>query len=102
MASKFLMFLGLCMRSGNVVSGEFACEKAIRAQKARLVLLAADASENTRKKFMDLTKQYQVEVMIIIETKQSLGDALGKAQRSVAAVMDEGFSKKLMEMAKDD
>ena len=46
--SKSLGTLGLAMKSGNVVSGEFLTEQAIRAGTARLVIVAEDASDNTK------------------------------------------------------
>ena len=48
---RVMNLLGLCKKAGKTGSGEFQCEEAIRSGRARLVLLAADASENTRKRF---------------------------------------------------
>ena len=45
---KELSLLGLAMKAGKVVSGEFATEKAVKGKTAFLVLIAEDASENTR------------------------------------------------------
>ncbi len=50
--SKSLGTLGLAMKSGNVVSGEFLTEQAIRAGTARLVIVAEDASDNTKRNFV--------------------------------------------------
>ena len=47
---KVLNLLGLAQRSGKLASGEFQTEKAVKEQRAALVILAADASENTKKK----------------------------------------------------
>ena len=52
--SKELSLLGLAAKAGRVVSGEFATEKAVKAGKARLVLVAGDASDNSKKKFSDM------------------------------------------------
>ena len=50
---KVLGSLGLAMKAGDVVSGEFMTEKAIREGIAKLVIVAEDASGNTKKKFAD-------------------------------------------------
>ena len=50
---KVLGSLGLAMKAGDVVSGEFMTEKSIREGIARLVIVAKDASGNTKKKFAD-------------------------------------------------
>ena len=44
---KVLGSLGLAMKAGDVVSGEFMTEKSIREGIARLVIVAKDASGNT-------------------------------------------------------
>ena len=57
---KVLGSLGLAMKAGDVVSGEFMTEKAIREGIARLVIVAKDASGNTKKKFADSCHFYHV------------------------------------------
>ena len=46
--NKILSTLGLCMRSGNLSSGDFAVSEAVRKKNACLVIVAMDASENTK------------------------------------------------------
>jgi len=51
---KALSMLGLAARAGRIVSGEFTVEKEVKSGRAYLVLIAEDASENTRKKFQNM------------------------------------------------
>ena len=51
---RLLSYLGLAKRAGKVASGEFQTEEAIRKGKAELVLVAGDASDNTKKKFRNM------------------------------------------------
>ena len=51
--TKILNLLGLAMRAGKLVTGEELTLKDIRANKAKFVFVAQDASENTRKKIKD-------------------------------------------------
>ena len=44
--NKQLSLLGLAMKAGKVVSGEFAVEKYVKEGKAHLVLVAEDASKS--------------------------------------------------------
>ena len=89
---KVLSYLGLAMRGRNLVSGEFQTEDAIKSGKAILVIVAEDASENTKKLFRDKCSYYEVPVYSY-GTKQSLGRAIGKDQRSSLAVTDEGLAQ---------
>ena len=83
--------LGLAMKAGRLASGEFMCENAIRDGKARLVIIADDASPGTKKKFSDSCAYYRVP-MVCIADKETLGAALGKKERASVAVLDEGFA----------
>ena len=53
MQNKILSLVGLAMKAGKVVSGEFSTEKAVKEGKASLVIVAEDASGNTKKLFLD-------------------------------------------------
>ena len=75
--SKELSLLGLAAKAGRVVSGEFATEKAVKAGKARLVLVAGDASDNSKKKFSDMCAYYKVPIYLV-GTKEELGGATAK------------------------
>ena len=88
---KVLALLGLSKKSGNIVSGEFAVKEAVRSQKARLVIVAEDASQNTMKLFTDKCLTYSVPC-VFYSDKESLGKALGAKERSSAAVLDEGLA----------
>lgn len=51
---KALAMIGLAQKAGKIVSGEFATEKAVKTGKAALVIVAGDASENTKKMFTNM------------------------------------------------
>ena len=52
MNDKVISLLGLAERAGKIASGEFAAEKAVKTGKARLIIVAEDASDNTKKKLV--------------------------------------------------
>ena len=84
---KALAMIGLAQKAGKIVSGEFATEK---TGKAALVIVAGDASENTKKMFTNMCAFYEVPVYIYSD-KETLGHAIGKQFRASLAVVDEGF-----------
>ena len=51
---KLLQMMGLARRANLLLAGEEVVADAIAAHKARLVLLAADASERTGKKIRQM------------------------------------------------
>ncbi len=90
-----LSTLGLAMRAGKVVSGEFMTENAVRSQSAYLVVIAQDVSDNTRKKFRDKCGYYNVP-LCEYATKEELGHSLGKQFRASLAVTDKGFAQAIL------
>ncbi len=93
--SKVLSLLGIAAKSGSVQSGEFSTEKAVKEGKAYVVLIAQDASDNTRKKFSDMCKFYEVPCYIYAD-KDDLGHYIGKEFRASLAVTNEGLAKELV------
>ena len=47
---KKLQLLGLALRAGRLISGEELTIRSIQKNEAKLVIVASDASENTRVK----------------------------------------------------
>ena len=69
---KYLSSLGLAEKAGRVMSGELMTEKAVRSGKAKLVFVASDSSDNTKKKFTNLCDHYNVPVYFP-DTKDVIG-----------------------------
>jgi ribosomal protein L7Ae-like RNA K-turn-binding protein len=91
MNPKLKSLLGLARRAGKIVTGDEACMKTVRSGHAKLVILAVDASENTRKKYTDKCKFYHTQ-LVITGDRNALGQALGRPDQVVIAVEDEGFA----------
>jgi ribosomal protein L7Ae-like RNA K-turn-binding protein len=89
---KVMGYLGLAARAGKMQSGEFSTENAVKRGKARLVLIAGDASDNTKKKFQNMCDYYHVPCCIFSD-KETIGHAIGKEFRASCAVTDEGLAK---------
>lgn len=89
--NKVFSMIGLATKAGKTASGEFSVEKSVKSGCAYLVIVAEDASDNTKKKFRNMCEFYQVPVFFY-GIKEELGHAMGKEQRSSMAVLDEGFA----------
>lgn len=99
MQNKFFSLLGLCKRANKLAAGEVAAEQAVRGkQPVSLLIVAEDASANTKKKFRNSAAYYEIP-LIEIGQKEELGRAIGADMRSIIAIIDEGFAKKLLELA---
>jgi ribosomal protein L7Ae-like RNA K-turn-binding protein len=90
---KLLNLLGLAKRAGKLITGEELVIKSIQMEKARLVFIASDASENTKKKISDKATYYEVPFTMSFDT-DTLSHAIG-ANRKAVAISDSGFAKKM-------
>lgn len=89
---RVLSLIGLATKAGKVVSGEFSTERAVKSKKAYMVIVAGDASENTKKNFRNMCEYHKVP-MLVYGTKETLGRAMGKEMRASLALTDTGFVK---------
>ena len=97
---KVLSLIGLAMKAGKCASGEFMTEREAKTGGAKLVMVAADASDNTKKKFRDMCKFYRVPICFYGD-KDTLGHAMGKEFRASLAILDEGFADGILKALKN-
>ena len=90
--NKALSLISLATKAGKTASGEFCTEKEVKSGKAELVIVAEDASDNTKQKFKNMCEFYEVPIYFYGD-KDTLGHAMGKEFRASLAVMDPGFAK---------
>lgn len=89
---KALSMLGLARKAGKIASGEFQTEEALKKDRARLVIMAGDASDNTKKKFRNMSDWHHVRY-IVLSDRATLGSCIGCGSRSSIAVLDPGFAQ---------
>lgn len=89
---KVLSLISLATKAGKTASGEFSTEKQVKSGRAAAVIVAKDASENTKKKFRNMCEFYKVPIYFYSD-KVSLGHAMGKETRASLAVLDQGFAE---------
>lgn len=90
-----LSMLGLAAKAGKVRSGEFSTEKEVKSGRAQLVIVASDASDNTKKMFRNMCEYYKVPLEVFA-SKEELGHCTGKAYRASICILDEGFAKSIV------
>ena len=83
--------ISLATKAGKTKSGEFMTEKEVKEGRTHLVIVADDASDNTKKKFQNMCDFYQVPIYFY-KDKETLGHAMGKEFRASLAILDEGFA----------
>ena len=66
--NRALSMISLAAKAGKTKSGEFMTEKEVKEGRAHLVIVADDASDNTKKKFQNVI----VTVMNLITSSEKI------------------------------
>ena len=88
---KIYSYLGLAQKAGKLAAGEFSVEKAVKEKKAVLIIISEEASENTKKQFVNSGTFYERPVYFFGK-KEELGAAIGKEFRASVAILDQGLA----------
>ena len=97
-----LGLLGLMRRAGQLATGEEGVRQAVRAGKAKLILLASDASQNAKERAEGFASRAQVPLQVLPADKATLSRAAGVAGGAMFAACDDGFAAALQKKLQTD
>ena len=90
---KLLNLIGLAQKAGRLAVGEEPTGAAARARDARLILVAADAAENSVRRVRHFADAGQCLWCRIGADKDALGRAVGRSSCAMLTVTDIGFAE---------
>ena len=93
MTDKALKLLGLMRPAGAIEIGTDRAAEAAHAGKARVLLLASDASETTERKAAYALEEKSAPALKLPFTREELSEALGVGDCTMAAITDMGFAE---------
>ena len=85
---KALNYLALARKAGRIELGEEPVGAAARAQKARLIVVASDATDHTRRRAQSFVAGTQQICLQVPFNKDQLGQAVGRSALALAAFTD--------------
>jgi len=92
----FLNFLGLAVRARKTISGTEITLNGVRSGEVKLVVMASDCSDRTKKDLHNKASYYNVPVVDTIDS-MALKAAIGR-DRKVIGITDNGFAKRLKQI----
>ena len=95
--SKICGLISLSMKAGKLAVGEERAKEAIISDRAYLIIVASDASDNTKKKFSDMAAYRNVPLISIFDRYQ-FGKLIGKKFSVSAVVTDKGFADSIIRL----
>ena len=75
---KARQYLGIARKAGLLILGEDNCGTVTAQGRAKLFLLASDASPNTRKRAVSFLRGHRAPLMTLPWTREDLSQLLGK------------------------
>ena len=85
---KALNYMALARKAGRIELGEEPVGAAARAQKARLVVVASDATDHTWRRAQSFVAGTNQQCIRVPFNKDQLGESIGRAALAVAAFTD--------------
>ena len=92
-----MAILGLCMKAGKLAYGSDMCEEKVKYKQVSLLIIAEDASANTKEKFSRIAEQNHIKIYFY-GTIDELSHQVGKNNKAVYGVMDQNFAKKMNQL----
>ena len=89
--------LHLARRAGKLIMGTAACEQSMQRHKAKLVILAEDISERTKKNIEKIKSKAPI---IFCSTKDMLGEEFDRNKLGILVVEDGNFAHGIMRRLK--
>ena len=93
--NKIYGLIGLARRAGKVSFGTESSIETIEKKKAKLVIVAKDSSERTKKKFKELSEKLSIPFRII-GIIEDLSRSIGQVNKAVIVIKDENFAKEIL------
>ncbi len=100
-SSKALRLIGLALKAKRLEVGVDPVSALAATGKARLVLVANDASPRASRRLEDLCEAAEIRYITAPFSKAELGAALGRAECSAVATSDAGFARSIAEAASE-
>ena len=92
--NKIFSMLVLCMKAGKLSYGSDMVEEKIKYKQVSLLIIADDASDNTKQKFIRIASQNNLN-LYFYSTIEELSHSVGKNNKAVLGIMDKNFAEKI-------
>lgn len=98
---KILGMLGLACRARKITFGTDSTLVEIQKNKVKLVIVAEDASERTKKRFLETAKSFNVPI-IIFGSIEELSKAIGKQNKAIIGIKESNIATEIEKINRGD
>ena len=102
MSSGSMGYLRISGKAGFLEIGEVNCGSAVRAGKAKLLMLAEDSSDNAAARASGFVEGRRTQLIRLPYTKGELSETMGKRGCSMAVITDTGLALSFVEALREE
>ena len=94
---KVFRLLGLATKAGKIAFGMTSVIDTISKNKAKLVIIAEDASERTKRNIIRIAQESNVQIRIYGDIN-TISNSIGKDNKAIVCINDINFSKEMLKI----
>ena len=94
---KILGLIGLSARARKISYGADSVEIQLKKKKVKLIIAAEDASDRTKNKFIKLSNEYNVPIIILGKIDE-ISKTIGKSNKAIIGIEEENISKEIQKI----
>lgn len=89
--------LGLCAKAGKLAYGTDACVELVQKKKAKLILVAIDAADRTKRNLEFVCNKNNTNICFYGEI-ENLSKAIGKRNKAIIGIKEENFANQILKI----
>lgn len=97
MTNRIYGLLGICAKSGEIISGADITIEMIEKNKVKLVIVAQDCSDKTIKNMKYICNKKDVPIYIFGNI-ENISKSIGKNNRGIVGIKSENFAKEIIKI----
>ncbi len=94
---KILGLIGLSAKARKISYGADSVEIQLKKKKVKLIIVAEDASDRTKNKFIKLSNEYNVPIIILGKIDE-ISKTIGKSNKAIIGIEEENISKEIQKI----
>ena len=88
---RILGLIGLAAKARKICFGADSVEEQIKKRKVFLIIVATNSSDRTKEKFIKLSEEYQIPIIIQSEI-ELLSKAIGKSNKAIIGIEEKNIA----------
>ena len=95
--NKILGLLGISAKAGKIFFGADSVEAQIQKRKIKLIIIAEDSSDRTKKRFIEKAEKFEIPYLVT-ESIDTISKSIGKSNKAIVGITDINLAKQIQKI----